>query len=163
MIWLKVWWGLLTDYESWVFYIWYTYRCDWDCWQTTRPWCLRMTPIARTRLWILGLLWKCLMGRARMVFFYPHVCLFGCSYVCQFMYNLIERTPPPRGGFFVVGFANQQPGGRGSPWRTTPIFWKKWGCSSWGFVPSGSWLGNHRTKKLLRGRRFLSIKLYVDE
>jgi len=37
--------------------------------------------------------------------------------------NLIERNPPPRGGFFFSMFPDQEPGGRGPPLKNHPQNW----------------------------------------
>jgi len=46
------------------------------------------------------------------------------------LHTLIERTPPPRGGFFVGWFPNQKPGGRGHTLKNNPKIDQFWGCSS---------------------------------
>jgi len=54
-----------------------------------------------------------------------------CVYVC--IYTLIERTPPPQGGFSVGWFPNQEPGGRGPPLKSRPPkLINFWGGSSGG-------------------------------
>jgi len=37
--------------------------------------------------------------------------------------KLIERTPPPRGGFLFTMFPDQEPGGRGPPLKNHPQNW----------------------------------------
>jgi hypothetical protein len=70
---------------------------------------------------------------------------------------LIEENLP-RGGFFVGGIPNQEPGGRGTPLQTPKID-QFWGLFFRGVVlPPGSWFGNHPTDSFPRRGGFLTIK-----
>jgi len=43
--------------------------------------------------------------------------------VCTAESSLIERKPPPRGGFLFTMFPDQEPVGRGPPLKTLINFW----------------------------------------
>jgi len=51
--------------------------------------------------------------------------------------DLILRTPPPRVGFFVGWFPNQEPRGRGLPLKNNPNFLGKLSFFSGGSSSSG--------------------------
>ena len=89
------------------------------------------------------------------VWIYTNVYIWMCK--CEIILNVKlpfdRKKPPPRGGFRVTMFPDQEPGGRGPPSSTWDKFFEG------GPLPPGSWSGNIVNRKPPRRGGFVLINL----
>ena len=80
--------------------------------------------------------------------------LIHCTYEC--LDHVDRKQAPPRGVVLFTMFSNQEPGGRGPPWKYLSKILQG------GPFPPGSWFGNIVNKKPPWGRGFFSINVRMS-